>query len=52
MTEIKKGFVYFQTHGIIKLLAFPKFGDITLKIQDGEVVASEQRELKRYKKTD
>lgn len=48
--EIEDGFIYFKNYGTIKLLGIPKFGSITLKIQDGEIVSSVESETKQYKK--
>lgn len=48
--EIQNGFIYFKSYGIIKLLEVPRFGSITLKIQDGEIVSSVESKTTQYKK--
>lgn len=47
---MQDGFIYFRNYGRIKLLEIPKFGSITLKIQDGEIVSSVVSKTKQYKK--
>ncbi len=48
--EIQNGFIYFKNYGKIKLLEIPKFGSVTLKIQDGEIVSSVESKTIQYKK--
>lgn len=48
--EMQDGFIYFRNYGRIKLLEIPKFGSITLKIQDGEIISSVVSKTKQYKK--
>ncbi|MBS5348172.1 DUF2292 domain-containing protein [Streptococcus mitis] len=48
--EIQEGFIYFKSYGIIKLLEVPRFGSITLKIQDGEIVSSVESKTTIFKK--
>lgn len=47
---ILDGFVYFLKNGKIEMLEVPKFGSLTLKTQNGEIVASEITERKQYSK--
>lgn len=47
---ILDGFVYFLKNGKIEMLEVPKFGSLTLKTQNGEIVASETTERKQYSK--
>ena len=48
--EIQNGFIYFKNYGKIRLLEIPKFGSVTLKIQDGESVSSVESKTTQYKK--
>lgn len=48
--EVLDGFIYFKSYGKIKLLEIPKFGSVTLKIQDGEIVSSVESKTTQYKK--
>ena len=48
--EIQEGFIYFRNYDKIKLLEVPRFGSITLKIQDGEIVSSVESKTTQYKK--
>lgn len=48
--EMEDGFIYFKNYGKIKLLEIPKFGSVTLKTQDGEIVSSVESKTTQYKK--
>ena len=48
--EIQNGFIYFKNYGKIRLLEIQKFGSVTLKIQDGEIVSSVESKTTQYKK--
>ena len=48
--EIQNGFIYFKNYGKIRLLEIPKFGSVTLKIQDGEIVSSVESKTTIFKK--
>ena len=48
--EIQNGLFYFKSYGIIKLLEVPRFGSITLKIQDGEIVSSVESKTRIFNK--
>ncbi|HEL1630919.1 DUF2292 domain-containing protein [Streptococcus suis] len=48
--NIEKGFIYFRENGIISLLEIPRYGQVVLKSQDGEIVSSESTERKQYTK--
>lgn len=37
---LQEGFIYFKSYGKIKLLEIPRFGSVTLKTQNGEIVSS------------
>ena len=47
---LQEGFIYFKSYGKIKLLEIPRFGSVTLKIQDGEIVSSVESKTTQYKK--
>ena len=48
--EIQEGFIYFRNYGKIKLLEIPKFGSVTLKMQDGEIISSVESKTTIFKK--
>ena len=48
--EIQEGVIYFKNYGIIKLFEVPRFGSITLQIQDGAIVSSVESKTTIFKK--
>ena len=48
--EIQNGFIYFRNYGKIRMLEVPRFGSVTLKIQDGEIVSSVESKTRIFNK--
>lgn len=46
--EILKDFIYFKKDDKIEVLKIPRFGNVTIKSQDGIIVTSEITESRRY----
>ena len=51
-TNIEEGLLYFSVGGKIDVKKLPKFGEITLKIQDGKIVHIRKIEDERLNHTD
>lgn len=48
MTSLKTGFVYYQKDGIINIVELPKFGELTLVAQNGEVVTTKKLVVEKH----
>lgn len=48
MAEVKTGFVYWQKDGTIEIVELPKFGELTLVVQNGVVVKTEKLVVEKH----
>ncbi|AXJ13661.1 hypothetical protein Sp14A_17540 [Streptococcus pluranimalium] len=50
--QLKEGLIYFSQNGKIEVRELPKFGEVTLKIQDGKIIHVRKIEDERVNHAD